>query len=970
LSRYGNKSTVQSAKVSIINTDKLNETLEGNNIKLFGRAAEIWEFRVNQSDDSIVPYIVKRGVCSDPVWNDTGYYLPINDPDFKRNAPLGTLIDENYPNSTTEVRGDCVPVTFGELRPNENGSDGTYAKFIRTAAKETSYINITDRVLNVSENITLEMEGDNVEGLKIFPVVGNDGNIPPLTYKIKILIIGNNQWGWYKNDELQTTGKLNLSWFADKYIHVIEGTGQGKYRAIASAQVDLDVDQTLIELTVKDYFEETLVGNSTATAIDQSWVELVEIEREYSSDTWPCYAFLDLGGTEISTGLNLFSYTDEKNVEVSGDAEIAKIKDGIIEFVRLPQYAYKDTGSGNKNIIDIDVKLFRNNPDEMDSFLVLPAKSLSDINTNTLTQLGESDYTYVQEGLYKKHTSGGGYVWKISSITKTDKTNALDKDYSTYYEYKLLVWSQYFCWYTAFDIEPPTFPINFKYDNLYLGLKYYAKNVIANSDGLPAFSREPRFKAYWRRFIGSPVEIIDAEDLDFSGLSLTHEYNIISLPDEYYSSNPNLKNKYFYFEDDGSSSSIVSGFSAFEIDGATNKELYESIYRISIGMRFCTDYGVGPQMYGATESTIRLYEVAFMFRKSVSIKEAIYTPFKGRIYNSTWGARKTAANLIENPIDVLEHVLRCQNWSETGDSEPAAGWGKGYCASALIDTSTNLGGFDHPRLAALKETKCVRQILDYDKTYSDKLVQSICKEYFLCQTKKNYATVASGDAGKEMVINLFDETAPDTTITLANIIPGSIGDMQEPKAEDVYCEPFVRFCYNHARGKFDRIIKISHVSSDTWQASYTPGFSSGEGEYFYNQCSELYQKYGTIEPPPEDVTDLYWCYDYTTAKQYLSNLIRWMQLKRIQFDVDYETGRTWHCGKKIGINVPRQTGGIEIEAIIEAIEKNKNGNFVRCTYILLDNVSQEYFYIQDTWDTTTPSWQDTVDSVDTKIDTM
>ena len=43
-----------------------------------------------------------------------------------------------------------------------------------------------------------------------------------------------------------------------------------------------------------------------------------------------------------------------------------------MEYYRLPQYAYEDSNDGNKNLLDIDVKLFNDSPDQMDSFLVSP----------------------------------------------------------------------------------------------------------------------------------------------------------------------------------------------------------------------------------------------------------------------------------------------------------------------------------------------------------------------------------------------------------------------------------------------------------------------------------------------------------------------------------------------------------------------------------------------------------------------
>lgn len=971
LRRRGNKSVSGSSRVSIINTDKLNETLENGGIKLLGRKIEIWEFEVDQSDDSITAYVVKSGICGDPSWNDTEYYLPINDSNFKRNAPLGTQIDENnYPNSTTDIRGECVPVTLGELRPDSNGSDEAYTKLIRTSDLINVYENNSSTLLD-SSGIYAQTGSDHT-GLKEFPVIGYYDDEPGLIIGIKI-VYASAFIVWRDGALPIGSGVKSLDYFTGKHIHITEGNCKGARRKIASAEVDLDTDWTIIKITVEKHFEEILAANVTATAENQTWCQIEDINQEYTADVFKCGGFVNSDGAALAAGKEeLYSYVAPKLVEIDASGEAETISVGVREreydFFRLPQYAYQVSDS-NANKIGIIANLFESDSvDEMNAFLFVPLSSvklMDDLNldqwntdNNTWTAPGNYYYRKIKEGVYERTTLPVGSVGTYESTNSV--SNIIDGDDDTYFQLHLGYaggGSHSSRCAIAFEFGIPAAPSKFVFDDVFFLLKYKSSCV----PGAVGEDFDRALYTIWRRFFGKANQAgdIDFQNAYFPGSYLGGPINyngIVTIPDFYYGHSTN-KDLYFYYSnsDADKNDGIMCGYKNCQIQNISY-ETWSQLKSIAVIEWFKCGAGYPNEIY------LQFYEAVLAFRKKVSIKKELYSPFRGRIYNDTWGSRKTAANLIDNPVDVLEHVLRCQNWSEVGDSEPAGGWGKGYCANAMIDTSTDLGGFDHTSLAGLKTTKCARQILDYDKTYSEKLIKSICGEYFLCQFKKNYATVASGDAGKEMVVNLFDDTAASASITLTDIKPGSIGDMEEPKAEDIYCEPFVRFCYNHARGKFDRIIKISHVSSETWQASYTPGFSGGEGEYFYDLCAALYQQYGTIEPPPEDITDLYWCYDYNTAKQYLSNLIRWMQLKRIPFDVSYETGRTWHIGKKIEINIPRQTGGVAVDAIIEEIEKSKNGDYVRCKYILLDNVSSDTFYLQDTWETVALDWQDTVDS--------
>jgi len=78
-----------------------------------------------------------------------------------------------------------------------------------------------------------------------------------------------------------------------------------------------------------------------------------------------------------------------------------------------------------------------------------------------------------------------------------------------------------------------------------------------------------------------------------------------------------------------------------------------------------------------------------VFQKNLDIKDAIYSPMSGRIFDDTWDGRKTAANQIIGPVPILEQVNRLQNWSENNKS-PADGWGKGYAQGAKIRLSSVL----------------------------------------------------------------------------------------------------------------------------------------------------------------------------------------------------------------------------------------------------------------------------------------
>jgi hypothetical protein len=79
-------------------------------------------------------------------------------------------------------------------------------------------------------------------------------------------------------------------------------------------------------------------------------------------------------------------------------------------------------------------------------------------------------------------------------------------------------------------------------------------------------------------------------------------------------------------------------------------------------------------------------------------------------------AEKVAADMIESPIDVMEHFLRLQNWN---DRDRNISWGNAYAPNALINTSTREGGFDYAELNDLRTIKAARQILDEGDVVAD-----------------------------------------------------------------------------------------------------------------------------------------------------------------------------------------------------------------------------------------------------------
>jgi hypothetical protein len=438
---------------------------------------------------------------------------------------------------------------------------------------------------------------------------------------------------------------------------------------------------------------------------------------------------------------------------------------------------------------------------------------------------------------------------------------------------------------------------------------------------------------------------------DFSSSNFQHagagNGEIDNIRDNYYSTPLATNDENFYKEVD--TLNLLSGHEKFQLDGITTLSLYNNLYRAGL----CFKYTYGALL--GTNAWCYIYELNVMLEKTSSIRLDMYTPFLGRIFNDTWDSRKTAADPIANPVDMIEHVLRLGNWSENQVTPPAAGWGKAYADNPAINTATTEGGFDYSGLNFVKlNGDAAFQVLSESDATGDKIIRQLCQEWFLGQFQ---------NADGEESISYLPFTGDTTTsLTLADITPGSIGDIIEPRQEDVFIEPFIRYDWDPARNKFNKAIRVTNTSAETFDSSYVDGLGAVEGEEIWNKCKTLAQRFRIIYTPPSELTDLKTIKADFAAKIYLETWIEWMQKKRLPFSVPYTTGRLYFVTKHLGLTLPHQTNSVKKEVLIESLERDKNNNRVNMTVVFLDEIDETAFRVQDV--PTTPNikddWQDVV----------
>lgn len=298
--------------------------------------------------------------------------------------------------------------------------------------------------------------------------------------------------------------------------------------------------------------------------------------------------------------------------------------------------------------------------------------------------------------------------------------------------------------------------------------------------------------------------------------------------------------------------------------------------------------------------------------------------FKGRVDSSD--------AFIEDPISILKYLKRHQNWSEltlTGYT-----WGIDDVPESLIQISGD-GSYNSTDLAEYSTLKIARQIDDYDKSWTDSIAQEICERFYL--------VAYYDDVGYECIKPLLTKTSPAESISFSDVI-GEVGDMIEPKMQDIYCMPIFNYAYDYALQKFTKQIKVESVWEDTYSTAYTPGLDATDGLAIWTTCKALWNKTRQIEPMPTHLTENYWVADYDTAVWCLEKQLQLMDIKRCSLAVGYIKGRGWTVGTHFMLQLSHETNGNSVECVVEDIVISKNTNRVKIGFMILDEIESSFFF--------------------------
>jgi len=757
-----------------------------------------------------------------------------------------------------------IPVMFGKIEK---------AKMIRVVKK-------TKTLLNTAGDMGLTAGGD-PQGLKLFQVIsGSD-----VSYEIRIFKDGNDNSGNLAAIDTALT---------DKFIQITEGANEvGVIRRITNVSAYTDANHS-ITIDINSHFKDDL------SISGDTWIKILEIDRVYQNDTFPLKSFLDSDLNEISDPLELYAFDDDNN-----------------EFTQIPHHSLSTLVGANNNKIDAQSEFFEKNPDTLNSFIIKPVDNVQltpDLSENGANQEwpGIPAAFKIQDGFYKS-TNTAATITNISTgtilnITDRDGTSVFNATYKNSNIAQNGVSLQ-----MALDFTMPDYPEGFTADAIFfMVLSDWDETIIAGSGGKgTAISTKRVFGGLVTRFFR----------IDWA---TTGKLELKNFPDFYFTTNiPSTFNQFFYKDD--SNTLLTSGFLTIPIIPDGDQDKYENFAPNRGLIVFSRTIAAGPA--AEIDEDVNINAMAVLFQKNLDIKDAIFSGVSGRIFNDTWGSRKTAADLMESPIDFLEHICRLQNWTETSFM-PTDGWGKNYPAKPFIKTAGD-GSFDatDPEFTVVKNFNAARQVITQQSGFTDRLKRSLCKNFFLA----NWIDATGNECVKRIIKT--NQTGLDT-VTLNDITNRASIRIREANPANIFPELFVLFDFDQGTGSFTNAIRISNVDADnptpTEKQDFIEGMVGSKAEEVWDRANALWKKTLRLNKPPSDLTELLWAIgpdSQAIAEDYIVNLIDWADNVFIQFQLPKEKCKTWEETHRFELTLIHQTNSIAIECLLTSIEFDPNPPF-------------------------------------------
>ena len=913
--RMGDSANIDGLTLSIDNTAKFWVkfiTAFGDNVSLHGSRVEIRE----HLDLDLTGSLIFKGTCDLPSFSKSTYKIPVRSLSGARDSQLGIDITDEYKQVTilgvTEnvtspsAIGKIVPISFGELDK---------ASFLKTGGEE--------QILTI---------GNSDEIKSAFPIMVGGNNNVECAY--------NSAWS-SSTDDLPYL--INLGSTTDYlFIKVIGGEGANQIVRVST----ISDNGTNLDL---------VFANDLYTALDTTSVlSFIKITAEYDADFWKS------GGVKNADG------------DINADASVYAYGES---FVELPSIAIDiDRNNTNKNSLIQNPPYYSSDPSKITGFKFVQTDNLETTQNKTWFDI-PADWNYSSNWSCFVEAGAGnnGTIWASTLIG--DTTNQAGTD-STTWDGKSARPSGVLSvpnLSKIFDVLVPR-DIPEDFDDVYF-IVNCEFNSIANCD--------VSMKVKTQKWYDSLETIYDQA----SGLHQNTDFNIRNFPLSYQDNGldgvgyTDFWTQYFQ---ELSSFHKQTGFKAFKLT-ASNPDELRQLYKVGLEFNINTISPVG----GIQEVIfdLEIFSAGFIFVSNADTSKNVYTRFNGRLYNQdlVFANGWTTNNLINDPLGALAHTKWLQNFTNEDTAVvPTEGWGKAYPTGydPLNKVADTNGSYRHQDLDQFGwyDVELSKQITERKDSSSKAIAKDICNKFFL-------STWVDKD-GLENVTQIVQKTslAIAQTINQANMI--SWGERIEQDSRDIFCEPIVNYDFNVASKKFNESVAITQVgvalATESDQANAVKGLdylSDGSRANLWQRARALYTYYGVINEAPKVLTDNTWISKKDDAYWYLRKWLRFQGVGIVDgvakvvpknyfsFVVAYEVAIGWDIGTRINVNVPNLTDNTDYEAMVYSITRNVSASppSVAVKVILFDLDVTEEIEVQDSFDATLETWQDSTSTLETNI---
>lgn len=894
--------------VVLPNTAQLYQQYKDLEAYVIGKTIIKYEFIGTDADsDNTSKSVLSTMEVEDSIWSETEWTIKAKT--VSKDANLATVVNNdqisgNYPNADENTNGSIIPVTFGKFVPELDAfgilTKQSFAKFIRTNNKIVENYYSDAYMTNSSYNYTETI---------IFPITS----------------IAYADTRVYYAQSRSTSNQNFAEAPSNVYVKIVDGAGVGQIREVTLLL--LPISTTTIQFTVDNFFETEL----SASTDDRSWIQFIIVHRQYDADIWPCYSFVDTDENELTNAAKLYTYEDEK-------------------FNAIAPYGYDFIEYSDNNKLSIKPELFSNNDlESQSSSVILPVENIDFIDDSTLLfwlvsayydsgdvySYSGSDFNKISDGIYVANELG--ITDQVITLDHGDIDSINDKDYDTY-GYINLTYEQYnlknivvdnLVFAQSIKFTLPAIPQGVNISNCKIGIRLHDYEATEDKGTFTTLEYDTSIKIVLRRFgftdSNNITTLVDRREDNRVASSPDIDFEIENISDYFYDSNPETHNEYHYKIidiGDVSDPSLLTGINneVFDLDIDSNAKYNSYIEGAIIVFKrlYYNKWNASTYEDLIINYSTKIYELCIIFENDNDIKNALYTPFYGRIYNDTWSGRVTASYLISDPIAALEHCKRLENY---GDNEA----GKEYSSSALIKT-TGEGSYLDSSLNFVRAYDSLSfslQLHNLNECLISNVEKIICRDYTLLSYYDNNGYACLKSICYE---NPSESIHYNETKGAIEVIP--------PSKTDVYCQPTIWYCYNNATGEYDKSIVIKNVHLDTYDADIcTSGIDNSENpdnaEEIWDVCHALYIKFGVINEMPSSMAELRSVSQPIVAAECLKYKLNIMSCYIIKTAVDYEKGKDFTIFQHLFFDHPHVTNGYNIECVIVEIEKDKNRNEVR-----------------------------------------